>query len=916
MASASIHPSVSMESQEKYHFMYSHLVDDFVRVKIGSLQGKRREQSFTNLVGDDVLLFSRQNDNECPDYYVTVQIFADKRALALPTYTSYKAFSTRWNWNEWLTLPVRYSDLPPTSILAFTIWDTVGPSKVVAVGSTSISMFNKHRVLRKGTEDLIVWPDVAVTTDNVDKLSGSIKATKGKLAELTKLMKQHRKKQMPRVDWLDRLAFRELQQQIEKEKKDSKEMFLQIEFPIFDCQDPGFENLEYDVVYFEKGGDEVERTRIKADLVRVVDPDIDTENLVASKYHKLTHSVRYGALIKDLNPDPGTRDELRQIIKKPSCMKLTQTEQSLVWKYRYFLSTDSKALPKFLRYIDFSNTPEVNMALELMEEWDPVGVEGALDLLAAKFPNADIHRYAVSKLSLATDDELMLYLLQLVQALRFDKQDDLTAKSVIMTTYFANNNDSDEKMPNAPLPLESQGDTMIDPLGGLPISDKNSSQTTAMNNEFFDDPLGVHTMTKANKSGVGSKDTKDKHLSLASLLITRATNNFMLANFLFWYLCVEDQDCKSTANPFGPVLRSFSSIMQMEYPERFLLIRRQQQIITKLVSVNKQLVGRDSRPKKIERLRSLLTASHFESFEPFPIMLDPNVLVKSVVASEGHLFKSALMPSRITFLTTKDEHYVTIFKSGDDLRQDQLILQMITLMDKLLQRDMIDLKLTPYLCIATSPNQGFVQFIDSEPVAQVLATHSSIQAYFKSVAPCEVSASNPLGIQPDVMETYVRSCAGYCVITYLLGIGDRHLDNLLLTPSGHMFHIDFGFILGRDPKPFPPPMKLNKEMVEGMGGHGSAEYHRFRRHCYQAFLTLRREANLILNLWEVMTEANIADIAQEPDKTVQKVQDKFCLDMSEEEAVKFFQQLIDDSVSALFAVMVEQIHKWAQILRK
>ena len=36
--------------------------------------------------------------------------------------------------------------------------------------------------------------------------------------------------------------------------------------------------------------------------------------------------------------------------------------------------------------------------------------------------------------------------------------------------------------------------------------------------------------------------------------------------------------------------------------------------------------------------------------------------------------------------------------------------------------------------------------------------------------------------------------------------------------SGKMLHIDFGFILGRDPKPYPPPIKIRMDMIEAMGG--------------------------------------------------------------------------------------------------
>jgi phosphatidylinositol 3-kinase len=367
---------------------------------------------------------------------------------------------------------------------------------------------------------------------------------------------------------------------------------------------------------------------------------------------------------------------------------------------------------------------------------------------------------------------------------------------------------------------------------------------------------------------------------------------------------------------------------------------------------------------KIEKLKESLADLEILKFDfthmdpPLSLPLDPSVKIQGILPQKATLFKSQLMPCRLTLRTTIYEksisdqagkarigilstsplaatdtdgfpphmsrdsptsespflEYNIIFKHGDDLRQDQLILQTITLMDKLLRRENLDLKLTPYRVLATSTRHGFVQYIESMSLAEIRANEGSIQNFFRRYAP---SNESPYGIAPDVMDTYVRSCAGYCVITYLLGVGDRHLDNLLLTKTGKLFHIDFGYILGRDPKPMPPPpMKLTREMVEAMGGTSSDLYREFLNLSHTAFLHLRRHSNLILNLFSLMVDANVPDIALEPDKTVKKVQDKFRLDLSDEEAVHYIQNLIEISVSDVMAVLVEQIHKIAQYWRK
>lgn len=261
---------------------------------------------------------------------------------------------------------------------------------------------------------------------------------------------------------------------------------------------------------------------------------------------------------------------------------------------------------------------------------------------------------------------------------------------------------------------------------------------------------------------------------LATFLINRAAANETLANYFYWYLTVECEEHKhaegSPLNRDNRVAEMYFTVMERfvkklykgtkEMQHRWSILKRQQMFVDQLVQ-QMRLVAREKgdRIKKIEKLQSLLSASdnfNFTAFEPLPLPLDPEVKIKSIVAEKATLFKSALMPSRLTFQTIEDKEYVAIMKYGDDLRQDQLILQTITLMDKLLRRENLDLKLTPYNVLASSSKHGFVQYIESVSVADVLKNYSdSIQKFFRSHAPAE---GVPYGISADVMDTYVKSC--------------------------------------------------------------------------------------------------------------------------------------------------------------
>jgi len=63
-----------------------------------------------------------------------------------------------------------------------------------------------------------------------------------------------------------------------------------------------------------------------------------------------------------------------------------------------------KALTKFLKCVNWSQTQEVKQALELLNAWSPMDVEDALELLAPTFSHPIVRKYAVNRLRQADDE--------------------------------------------------------------------------------------------------------------------------------------------------------------------------------------------------------------------------------------------------------------------------------------------------------------------------------------------------------------------------------------------------------------------------------------------------------------------------------------------------------------------------------
>ena len=225
--------------------------------------------------------------------------------------------------------------------------------------------------------------------------------------------------------------------------------------------------------------------------------------------------------------------------------------------------------------------------------------------------------------------------------------------------------------------------------------------------------------------------------SLSRFLIKRALKNQRLGHKLFWNLRSETRKDLSTLK-LTLVLEAYL----LAAPEHVNILQQQRQFLHRLKSIDDTLQLQETSNAEftfdkrneiyMQNIKRYFTLSPTD--EGFISIKDPTLRGHQIQTAECAIMKSKKKPQKLVFnnydanlqMEKRLQKVSFIFKTGDDLRQDSLIIQMIQIMDNLWKRKGLDLKMTVYNVVPTQLDQGLIEFVqDAETVCKVQMKESS-----------------------------------------------------------------------------------------------------------------------------------------------------------------------------------------------
>eukprot|EP01034_Spumella_vulgaris_P029242 gene29242-36259_t len=577
-------------------------------------------------------------------------------------------------------------------------------------------------------------------------------------------------------------------------------------------------------------------------LSAVLSPDLVLATDSKTPRVRIVHSMpnRAESMEIDKNTDQLTErhlKELDRILKvsfNPLSMTLlTDSDKEFLWELRYNILNRSDLLPAFVMGILWNDSERVQELYDLLDLWEPPSAVQALQLLDRRFMDPKVRAYAAHCLEDLPDDELALYMLQLCQQLKFE-----------------NHVDS----------------------------------------------------------------------ALSRFLLRRAlTNQKLIGHIYFWLLQSEVSN--------NDVSKRFIILLQIyirNCGSHRIELGHQMFVMKRLEHVAEQVKLGESKADRKQILHDKLSEIVLPAV--FKLPLNPHLRVCGIDVSKCRVMESKKKPLWLHF---KDANggtdIVLMLKVGDDLRQDALIMQLLRVMNDLWRKEGLDMQMMLYDCISTGFERGLLQVVlNANTLGNILAeaTDKVNSGKSGSLSRKLGAAMKALGdfnvlsewiseqVEKEVgdesqrkfenekrVQNFMISTAAYCVASYVLGLGDRHNDNLMITKSGHFFHIDFGHILGnfkwkmgvkreRAPFVFTPAMKAVMRQDQ---------YEAFIDLCCDVYNILREHSTLLVSLFSLAIPCSLPELQTEKD--VLWIYEKLLVGATDEEASEHFKKQLEISLN-------------------
>ena len=208
-----------------------------------------------------------------------------------------------------------------------------------------------------------------------------------------------------------------------------------------------------------------------------------------------------------------------------------------------------------------------------------------------------------------------------------------------------------------------------------------------------------------------------------------------------------------------------------------------------------------------------------------------------IVAEGITVFNSATKPWKIPLIVRNinGEKIINILVKFEDVRKDKLTM-IVSKFLNIICKDIIDIK--TYNVFPVYENCGWIEMVEKSSTLYDIRHkyHTTLQNYILDL--------NPNLTIREMRSSFIKTCVSSCVLCYVMGVGDRHLENILVTKDGKLLHIDFSYILGDDPKNLKVEMKITEDMVNMLGGINSKYFKIFKKNCTLAYKKIRLRSSL------------------------------------------------------------------------